>query len=161
MEIEKHYEWVCRRLAFHEGCELKPYRCPSGKLTIGVGRNVEDNPFTAEELKVIGDWQKGITKNAAYMLLRNDVKKCNEQLIKNVPIYTKLDLERQYALLDMCFQLGINGLLNFKKMLKFLSMRLYRQAADECLDSRYAIQTPKRAKRIAREIREGYWSREL
>jgi len=26
----------------HEGLKLKPYHCPAGKLTIGVGRNLED-----------------------------------------------------------------------------------------------------------------------
>ena len=50
---------IVNRLEFHEGLRLEPYRCTRGKLTIGIGRNTEDNPFTAEELRVVGDWKQG------------------------------------------------------------------------------------------------------
>ena len=90
MDLDVCMPWVCRRLAFHESCVLKPYRCTAGKLSIGVGRNLEDNPLTAEERKACGDIYQGITKNAAYMLLRNDVRRCEEQLRKNIPFYTSL-----------------------------------------------------------------------
>lgn len=51
---------IIQRFVLHENCELMPYKCPSGYLTIGVGRNLEANPFTPEELKVVGDWRHGI-----------------------------------------------------------------------------------------------------
>ena len=69
-------DWEMRRLEFHEGCWLMPYRCTAGKLTIGVGRCIDTNPFTEEELKAVGDWKHGITRNAALMLLRNDIDRC-------------------------------------------------------------------------------------
>ena len=50
---------MINRLILHEKCVLHPYKCPAGKLTIGIGRNTEDNPFTAEELRVVGDWKQG------------------------------------------------------------------------------------------------------
>ena len=146
------------RLIKHEGLKLSPYKCTAGKLTIGVGRCVETNPFTTEELKAIGDWQHGITKNAAIMLLKNDIEKCKMQLTSKIPFYCGLDKERQYALLDMCFQMGINGLLKFKNMLKALKNREYNRAAYECLNSSYAEQTPNRAKRIANLIKTGVWA---
>lgn len=159
MNLDTCMPWVCRRLAFHEGCVLKPYKCPAGKLTIGVGRNLEDNPLTPEEKKACGDLSQGITKNAAYMLLRNDVTRCEEELRKNIPFYTKLPVERQYALLDMCFNLGISRLLKFKKMLKAMEEKNFKLAAYECLDSNYARQLPNRSKRIAHLIGTGEWVR--
>lgn len=54
------------RLIFHEGLKLSPYKCPRGFWTIGVGRNLETNPLTAEEERVCGDWRHGISNNAAY-----------------------------------------------------------------------------------------------
>jgi hypothetical protein len=42
-------------------------------LTIGIGHNTEARAWTSEELKAIGDWKQGITKNMAYMICRNDV----------------------------------------------------------------------------------------
>lgn len=152
--------WVCRRLAFHESVKLKPYRCPAGKLTIGVGRNLDDNPLTPEEKKACGDIYQGITKNAAYMLLRNDVTRCEEELRRNIPFYLKLDVERQYALLDMCFQQGLQGLLKYKNMLKAMENKNFILASKECLNSNYHKQTPKRCERIAYLIRTGEWKRD-
>ena len=158
MNLDTCMPWVCRRLAFHEGCVLKPYKCPAGKWTIGVGRNLEDNPLTNEEKKACGDIWQGITKNAAYMLLRNDVRKCEESLRKNLPFYQSLSVERQYALLDMRFQLGA-GLYRFKKMLKAMEEKKFKLAEKECLNSNYHKQTKNRCERIAHLIGTGEWVR--
>ena len=149
---------IINRLVFHEGLRLQPYKCTRGKLTIGIGRCVETNPFTAEELKVVGDWKHGITREMAYYLLRNDIARCEKECKKRIPFFDKLDDQRQYALIDMTFQLGINGVKVFRKMLRALGVGNYKEAAEQCLDSKYAlIDTPKRAKRIARLIEKGEW----
>lgn len=152
------FDIIIKRLEFHESCVLKPYYCPTGHLTLGIGHNVEARPFTDEEKRAIGDWKKGITKNMAYMICRNDVNICLNQL-KTLSFWNQLDLERQYALLDMCFQLGFKGLCGFKKMLEAMRWGKWVKAAEECLNSDYARQTPARAKRIARLIKEGIWLR--
>lgn len=153
------FDIIIKRLEFHESCVLKPYYCPTGHLTLGIGHNVEARPFTDEEKRAIGDWKKGITKNMAYMICRNDVNICLNQL-KTLSFWNQLDLERQYALLDMCFQLGFKGLCGFKKMLEAMRWGKWVKAAEECLNSDYARQTPARAKRIARLIKEGIWLRD-
>ena len=152
------FDIIIKRLEFHESCVLKPYYCPTGHLTLGIGHNVEARPFTDEEKRAIGDWKKGITKNMAYMICRNDVNICLNQL-KTLSFWNQLGLERQYALLDMCFQLGFKGLCGFKKMLEAMRWGKWVKAAEECLNSDYARQTPARAKRIARLIKEGIWLR--
>lgn len=144
------------RLVFHEGIKLMPYLCPSKKTTIGIGHNIEARPFTAEEQRAIGDWVKGITKNAAYMILRNDIRICLRDLQK-LGFWYYLDGERQYALIDMCFQLGWEGLCQFKKMLEAIRVKNYAEAYKQCLDSQYAKQTPTRAKRIAYLLKTGEW----
>lgn len=148
-------EWE-KRLEFHEGFRAKPYDCPMGKKTIGIGHNIEAREWTFEEKKAIGNWQKGITRNAALMILRNDINLCIEKL-QTLGFWYYLDDERQYALLDMCFQLGWAGLNKFKKMLEALRVKHYSEAAKQCLDSAYAKQTPIRAKRIAVLIRYARW----
>lgn len=149
-------EEIIQRLVFHEGCKLMPYRCSRGYLTIGVGRNLETNPLTNEELKVCGDYNHGITKNAAFYLLRNDIARVVDECKKKISFWSQLDNERQYALIDMDFQLGIGGLLGFKKMLKAMGLGNFKEAAEHCLDSKYArSDTPTRAKRIAKTIETG------
>lgn len=146
---------MIQRFVLHEGCVLEPYRCPAGYLTIGVGRNLETNPLTAEEQKVCGDWRHGITKNAAFYLLRNDIEKVKKECQKNIPFFNTLDEERKYALLDMCFNLGIKRLMKFKNMLSAMGVGDWDKASDECLNSNYAKQTGKRARRIANTIKTG------
>ena len=80
--------------------------------------------------------------------------------MKAFDFYAALDIERQYALLDMCFQLGICKLKGFRKMIKWMQAKQWKAAAEECLLSDYAKQTPARARRIARVIREGLWLRD-
>ncbi|MBS4773147.1 MAG: glycoside hydrolase family protein [Proteobacteria bacterium] len=144
-----------QRLSLHEGIRLQPYRCPAGYLTIGVGRNLETNPISAEEERVVGDWRSGITKEAAFYLLRHDINRVTAECRERIPFWKELDDERQYALLDMAFNLGVAGLLKFKKMLAYLGVGNYRQAAVECLASKYAKDTGRRAERIAETIRTG------
>lgn len=151
------YAEAQKRLILHEGMVLKPYICPAGFRTLGVGRNLETNKLTGDELRACGDYEHGITKNAALFLLKNDIERCDNECQKRIGCYKFLDDERQYALLDMCFQNGIEGLLKFKKMLYNMSIGDYRGAAKECLNSKYARQVPVRSKRIANLIETGEW----
>lgn len=148
-------EEISARLCLHEGIKLEPYKCPKGHWTIGVGRNLETNPITPEEEKVIGNWRHGITKDAAFYLLGKDIRRVMAECQKKIPFWKYLDAERKYALLDMAFNLGINRLLRFKKMLSEMAIGNYRGAAKECLNSKYARDVGKRAERIAKTIETG------
>lgn len=148
---------IIQRLVYHEGCVLKPYKCTEGFLTIGVGRNLETNPLTEHERKVCGDYMHGITKNAAFYLLRNDIDRVVEECAKAFPFWANLDNERQYALLDMVFCQGIAGVLKYKKMLGSMGVGNWNDASEHCLDSRWHTQAKKRCERIAELIRTGKW----
>ena len=150
---------IIKRLILHEGVRLKPYRCSKNKLTIGVGRNLQDNPLSIEEKEFLhrADVTNGITKEEALYLLKNDIKKHLTECHKNIPFFYELSDERQYALLDMCFNLGIRGLLKFKKMLYCLSIGDCKGASKECLNSQYAKEVGIRAVRIARLLQDDEW----
>lgn len=147
---------IQKRLMLHEGCVDHVYICPKGYKTIGIGRNLETNPLTPKEKEVVKDLNKINVEQAIY-LLKNDVKRCTKDLINNVSFFYQLDDERQYALLDMCFNMGIKKLLGFKRMLNAMLIGDYRGAAKECLMSKYAKDVGKRAQRIARLIETGVW----
>lgn len=149
---------IVERLKFHEGFVDHKYFCKAGYTTIGIGRNLDTNPLTKDEKEYIKDINKITLKEAEY-LLKNDINLCIMQLKANLLFYKGLDDERQYALLDMCFQHGIKGFLKYKKMLYAMSIGDYQGAEKECLDSNYARQCPERAKRIANLIKNGYWEK--
>lgn len=129
-------------LVLHEGEKLKAYKCTAGKTTVGVGRNLDD---------------LGLTKEESRYLLANDIKRVTAELTAALPWFTKLDPVRQTVLLDMCFNLGINGLLKFKNTLAFFQAGNYAQAAENMLLSLWAKQVGPRAKRLADMVRTGNW----
>lgn len=139
------------QLVHHEGLRLKPYYDSEGIKTIGVGRNMEANPPDDELGRRVGP--DGITEAEAMKLLDNDIDKCVRDVERNVPAYKKVSEPRQHVLLDMCFNLGINGLLKFQNMLAALDRGDYARAADEMLDSKWANQVKGRAIRLANMMR--------
>jgi lysozyme len=131
---------MIKQLRLHEGERLKPYRCTAGKLTIGVGRNLEDRGITAEE--------------SAY-LLNNDIQREWKALTTALPWVTGLNDVRQRVLLDMAFNLGIAGLLKFKNTLATIQRGDFVKAADMMLDSLWAKQVKGRAVRLSQMMRSG------
>ena len=128
------------QLVRHEGLRLKPYRCSAGKLTIGVGRNIEE---------------VGITEAEAMLLLANDIIRVIEELESRIPVFTQLDEVRRRVLIDMCFNLGINRLLQFRRMLAALETGDWARAAAEMMDSKWARQVGSRALRLQRMMETG------
>lgn len=137
---------MTRQLRLHEGERLKPYRCTAGKLTIGIGRNLED---------------RGITREEAAILLANDIAAEERELQRALPWVTKLDEVRQRVLLDMSFNMGLVGLLGFKNTLATIEAGNYQRAATMMLDSKWAKQVGQRAERLARMMATGRDPREL
>lgn len=142
-----HESRLIDQLVLHEGLRLKAYRCTAGKWTIGIGRNFEDNWFTPEECAMLRipptDWWEQHTKlvidrDQAFALLRNDISKCLEQLERALPWFKSLDSVRQRVLVDMCFNLGLKGLLGFKNTLKNIEIGNWAGAKKGMLASKWA-----------------------
>lgn len=133
-------EQFINRLILHEGLRLKPYQCPSGFSTIGVGRNLETN---------------GISEEEARFLLKNDLNNCHIACLHFFDFYGELDAVRQEVLVEMCFNLGINKLKTFKKMLTALQLKNYALAGEEMLNSLWAVQVGKRACVLADIMKKG------
>ncbi len=123
----------------HEGLSLKPYKCTAGKLTIGYGRNIEDN---------------GITTQEANMLLSNDILSCEAQLEDKIPSWGKLSEPRQAVLVNMVFNLGWPRFSRFKKMLSAIGECNFDRASAEMLDSRWARQVGSRAIELSQIMKD-------
>ena len=127
------------QLILHEGLKLRMYQCPAEYWTIGVGRNLET---------------KGLSRDEALYLLRNDIREITEQL-ERLGWYRALDPIRQKVIIDMAFNLGLSGLLSFKHMIQALNCYDYNTAADEMVDSLWYRQVGKRAERLVKMMRTG------
>jgi len=131
---------LLRELERDEGRRRKPYRCTADKLSIGLGRNLEDVGLSDDEID--------------YLAL-NDVARVRADLDKNAPWWRELDPVRQRVVQNMCFNLGWPRLAKFKDTLTAMKARRWDAAADGMLDSLWARQVGDRAKRLARMMRTG------
>lgn len=133
-------ERLKKALVRHEGLKLKTYRCTAGKLSIGVGRNLDD---------------VGITEPEAFVLLENDIDAVSKDLTRNLPWWTTLDDPRQEVLANMAFNMGIGTLLTFKNTLQAIKEGKYAEAAKMMLQSKWATQVGNRAKELAAQMETG------
>ena len=125
---------VLEQLVQDEGFRGMPYLDHLGKPTIGIGTLL---PITVEEAKI---------------LLQYRLKAKIDELYSKEVWIGSLPEEAQEILINMCYQLGVNGLLKFKKMLSALKVEDFKEAAKEGLDSKWAKQTPSRANRLMEQL---------
>ena len=95
----------------------------------------------------------GMPKEVGEFWLRFNVGKIIEAIPRRWPAWADQPEEVQNALVNMAYQMGVNGLMGFKRMLAALERGERETAASEALDSRWANQTPERAWRVAAMIR--------
>ena len=132
-------------LIYDEGLRLKPYLCTSNKLTIGVGRNLEDN---------------GISKTEAMIMLDNDILYLNEKF-SEFDGFLRLDEVRRAVIISMAFNLGFKGFMSFKNLIKALKNDDYELAVVEMLNSKWANQVKNRAVRLAKMMETGHWPTDI
>lgn len=143
-----------------EGFRESVYRCTAGKLTIGVGRNLDDVGIRPEETTALGITKasvvkNGITRAQAYALLDYDIACVEKSLDKNLPWWRSLTDNRQRVLLNMCFNMGIRTLLEFHNTLNAIKNGRYEAAVAGMGKSKWARQVGRRAVRLQAMMRTG------
>lgn len=138
---------VTHRLWDDEGFVASAYYDSKGFLTIGCGILIDSRRGG------------GITAEEGMYLLRNRIYRVHNQCIDRFPwLTTKLNKTRQQIIVCMAYQLGVNGVANFKRMVAGIERKDFKAAAAEMLDSDWARKdSPERAKRMATMMESGQW----
>ena len=137
-------ERLLTHLAQDEGCVLHAYQDSLGFLTIGYGRLID---------KRRGG---GITRAEAMHLLGNDVERHWSELIARFPWVESLDDVRQVAMANLAFNLGVDGLAQFRNTLAAIQRGDWQAAAYGLRQSLWFRQVqPSRSSRIISMIRTG------
>lgn len=123
-----------------EGVRLSPYLDTVGKITIGVGRNLDD---------------VGISRDEARYLLDSDIARTVAALDAALPWWSSLDEVRQRVVVNMAFNLGVPGLCEFHHTLADMQAGNYVGAAAAMLASKWAGQVGARAQRLAKMMASG------
>lgn len=141
----------------HEGYRAKPYfdccgkffrecKCEKqGKLTAAHGRNLE-----AVGISV---WESGV-------MLETDIRRATMAAECAFPWFKKLDEARQAVVISMIYQMGLDGFKGFKKTIVAIAARRYELAANEMLQSKWADQTPNRARELSLMMLTGQFPEE-
>jgi lysozyme len=132
---------LIKQLKKHEGVELKPYKCTSNKLTIGIGRNLED---------------VGISEHEAEYLLMNDLD-TYMTAAKTYDWYNGLNDARKAVIVNMLFNMGQTNFNKFLKMKQALDVGDFPEAAKQMLDSKWAKQVKGRSEELAAQMETGKW----
>lgn len=135
------------QLSSDEGRRKNVYKDHLGWYTIGIGRLVDAR-------KPGG----GLRDSEMDFMFNNDVDDRIDALHRAIPWFSELDEARQGVLLNMSFQMGVEGLLAFKDTLKLVGDGKYEAAAEQMLKSKWAReQTPVRAMRLSTQMKTGVW----
>lgn len=131
---------VRTQLRIDEGIRLKPYRDTVGKLTIGVGRNLDDVGLHPDEIA---------------LMLENDIAEAERTARILVPDFGNLSDVRKAVVINMAFNMGMAKLAKFVNTLRAINEGRFGAAADGMLASRWANQVGERAQRLAKQMRDG------
>ena len=130
-----------KRIKLNEGFSLKPYKDQLGYLTIGYGHLILSN-----EKNLI---KKKINKKGLEKIFEKDFKKALNSFKKSLKPFTSNKKEDE-LLIEMVFQLGINGCLSFNNLLQNMKKGNRHLVCFEMMNSLWYKQTPYRVKALVK-----------
>ena len=117
-----------------EGFRSSVYKDTLGIDTIGYGFAIKDLHLTREDCDRI---------------LERKVAELKIRVHNKFKFIITLPESVQDVIIECCYQLGVTGFSKFKKTLAYLEKHEFEKAAVEMLDSKWAKQTPNRAKKLS------------
>lgn len=126
----------------HEGFRRIPYRDTKGKLTIGIGRNLQD---------------VGISQDEAFTLLSNDIMRAAQAARQAFHWFGNLDPVRQDVVVSMIFNMGLSKFREFENTIAAIEKGDYSLASVEMLDSEWHIEVKNRAKELSEMMKTGHY----
>lgn len=137
----------------HEGRRYKVYKCSANADTIGVGHNLINGlpPYIETYLKA----NKKITDDMVDALLEADIREAAADCHVLFPEFDKFSDRRKFALIDFVFQLGFTKARSFVHSIACINTNRWEKAGEQMRQSKWAEQTPNRAKEVIQMIEEG------
>ena len=117
-----------------EGFRSSVYKDTLGIDTIGYGFAIKDLHLTRDDCDRI---------------LERKVAELKIRVHNKFKFIITLPESVQDVIIECCYQLGVTGFSKFKKTLAYLEKHEFEKAAVEMLDSKWAKQTPNRAKKLS------------
>ena len=127
----------------HEGFSPWAYQDSLGYFTIGYGKLIDKRK------------NAGLTQEEAQYLLQNELNRCEIEL-SHFSWFMALDIVRQEVFIELCFNIGLSSLLQFKETITAVEAKNYQLAAENMLHSEWAKQVgPNRSNSMAQRLITG------
>lgn len=140
---------VMHLLMVNEGFKADPYKI-QGIWHIGYGYNLEARMPDLDNYTSM-KWTKGY----AFYRLEADVRLIDRRLRTRYSCYKRLPMKAKVVLIDMAYNMGIGGLMEFEELLAALCVQDYTAAEEAILDSEYVDDVPTRAAKNIKILKEG------
>lgn len=114
------------------------------------------DPLSGGKPYTFGHGLTYISHEESVYCVRNRIKMIDDQLNIALSFYKNLSQSVKDVLIEMAYQMGLDGLLKFKTTLHLISKGDYSSASLSMLDSKWFKQTPKRAKKLSDKLRNSY-----
>lgn len=134
-------------IARQEGFRPDVYRDSLGYWSVGCGCLISKDPIS--ELEARERCGAPWTKEQALIKLCEHVEEVEAALRNRFPWFAGLPALVQWGLIDMAYQLGVNGVAMFREMLVAIQTQEWTLAEGHALNSLWAHQTPQRAQEVA------------
>jgi lysozyme len=131
-------EQILQSIMKHEGFESKPY----------------PDPMHGWDVPTFGHGLTYLTKEESEHIVKGRILELYNSLDKSLHFFKNQPIEVRQVLVEMSYQMGVHGVLNFQNMLAAINEGDYQKAAKEGLDSKWAKQTPSRAKKLMDKMAE-------
>ena len=123
----------------NEGYISTVYKDSLGIDTIGYG-------FAIKDLE--------LEEDLCHVILQRKLKRLEKEVSTRFGWLKKMPPSVKDIVLEMCYKMGVTGVSKFKKTIAYLEKSEWKNASIEMLDSRWAKQTPGRAKELSSRMAE-------
>lgn len=137
---------VLKLVELHEGYRRFPYKDSVGVLTVGIGFNLDHT---------------GLSRKESLLILEHRLRDLRFKLVRKFPEFGTLSAVRQAVIVDMAYNLGLDGLAKFRRMWRAIARKDWTAARSEMLDSKWANQVGARSRRLAKMMETSEWPEDL
>ena len=88
--------------------------------------------------------------------IKRKIKKLEKEVSTRFSWFKPLPITAKEIILEMCYQMGVTGVSKFKKTITYMVHKEWENASLEMLDSKWAVQTPGRAKELSSKMKKIY-----
>lgn len=139
---------LLKELRRDEGVRYSPYLDTVGIPTVGVGHNLSAWPLP-------NGWVYPLSDAQVDQLLATDLEYVFRGLDSRICWWRNLSYARQRVVVNMAFNLGIDGFMSFRNTIQAIKESRWSDAAKGMMASKWASQVKGRADRLAKMMREG------